>query len=101
MVLVLLLTAFVATGVPLETKTLSVKNVCSSETVDSSKNKKSVSQLSLLISIYPHELLHVFSAIYFSVHVCSLWLINSAIYFEQLIKNVLDWSIDITYLIHN
>ncbi|ESW15674.1 hypothetical protein PHAVU_007G092600 [Phaseolus vulgaris] len=30
-----------STGVPLETKALPVKNVCSSETVDSSKNKKS------------------------------------------------------------
>lgn len=51
MVVVLLLIAFAATVVPLETKALPVKNVCSSETVDSSKNKKSVSQLSLLISI--------------------------------------------------
>jgi len=100
MVVVLLLIAFAATGVPLETKALPVKNVCSSETVDSSK-KKSVSQLSLLISIYAHELLHIFSAIYFSVCVCFLWLINSAIYFVQLIKNVLDCSTDITYLTHN
>jgi len=101
MVIVLLLIAIAATGVPLETKALPVKNVGSSETVDSSKNKKSVSQLSLLISIYAHELLHVFSAIYFSVCMCSLWLMYPAIYFEQLIKNVFDCSTDITYLIHN
>jgi len=70
-VVVLLLIAFAATVVPLETKALPVKNVCSSETVDSSKNKKSVSQLSLLISIRAHELLHMYFLLYISVCVPS------------------------------
>jgi len=102
MVLLLLRIVVAATVVPLETKALPVKSTCPPETVDSSKNKKPVSQLFLLISIFTHALVHIICLysvllyIFQSVRVCSLChSLISAIYFEQL--HVLDCSTDVLF----
>lgn len=102
MVLLLLRIVVAATVVPLETKALPVKSTCPPETVDSSKNKKPVSQLFLLISIFTHALVHIICLysvllyIFQSVRVCSLChSLISVIYFEQL--HVLDRSTDILF----
>lgn len=100
MVLLLLRIVVAATVVPLETKALPVKSTCPPETVDSSKNKKPVSQLFLLISIFTHiiclysVLLFIFQSV--CMCVCSLChSLISVIYFEQL--HVLDRSTDILF----
>lgn len=104
MVLLLLRIVVAATVVPLETKALPVKSTCPPETVDSSKNKKPVSQLFLLISIFTHALVHIiclYSVLLFifqSVCMCVCSLCHSlisVIYFEQL--HVLDCSTDVLF----